>query len=105
MGKRVDYSARSVITPDPNIGIFELGVPQHVARRITVPVRVNPLNRAKLTEIVRAGFTGYPGVKTIKKQSGRVISLRVLDTSSLSIEVGDVVNRYLMDGDYVLFNR
>lgn len=83
MGKRVDYSARSVITPDPNIGIFELGVPEHVARRITVPVRVNPMNRAKLTEIVCAGYNSYPGAKSIKKKSGRVISLRVLDTSSM----------------------
>lgn len=105
MGKRVDYSARSVITPDPNIGIFELGVPQHVAQRITVPVRVNPLNRAEITKIVRAGYNVYPGAKTIKKKSGRVISLRVLDTSQLSVEVGDIVNRYLMDGDFVLFNR
>jgi DNA-directed RNA polymerase II subunit RPB1 len=105
MGKRVDYSARSVITPDPNIGIFELGVPQHVAMRITVPVKVNALNRTKLTEYVRNGYKNYPGVKSIKKQSGRLISLRVLDTSNLTLELGDTVNRYLMDNDYVLFNR
>jgi len=83
MGKRVDYSARSVITPDPNIGIFELGVPKHVAQRITVPVKINPMNRARMTEIVRAGYHSYPGAKSIKKKSGRVISLRVLDTTSM----------------------
>jgi DNA-directed RNA polymerase II subunit RPB1 len=105
MGKRVDYSARSVITPDPNIGIFELGVPQHVAQRITVPVIVNAMNRSKLTEYVRAGYGVYPGAKSIKKKSGRLISLRVLNTSSLTLELGDTVNRYLMDGDFVLFNR
>ena len=105
MGKRVDYSARSVITPDPNIGIFELGVPQHVAMRITVPVKVNALNRSKLTEYVRNGYKNYPGVKSIKKKSGRLISLRVLDTSALTLEQGDTVNRYLMDNDFVLFNR
>jgi len=105
MGKRVDYSARSVITPDPNIGIFELGVPKHVASRITVPVVVNAMNRVKLTEYVRAGYNAYPGAKSIKKRSGRMISLRVLDTSNITLELGDVVNRYLMDNDYVLFNR
>lgn len=105
MGKRVDFSARSVITPDPNIGIFELGVPQHVAQRITVPIVVNAINRAKLTDYVRAGYGVYPGAKSIKKKSGRLISLRVLNTQTLTLELGDTVNRYLMDGDFVLFNR
>jgi DNA-directed RNA polymerase beta' subunit len=45
MGKRVDFSARSVITPDPNLSIRELGIPLKVAKNITKPVTVNKNNK------------------------------------------------------------
>lgn len=47
MGKRVDFSARTVITGDPNIGIDELGVPWTIAHNLTFPESVTPQNRAK----------------------------------------------------------
>jgi DNA-directed RNA polymerase beta' subunit len=37
MGKRVDFSARSVISPDPNISIDELVVPLKSAMSLTMP--------------------------------------------------------------------
>lgn len=106
MGKRVDFSARSVITADPNISIAELGVPLQIAKNITRPVRVNQKNRAFLTKLVQNGADKYPGAKMIDKRSGNIsISLSYVDLNSVVLEDGDVVHRHMLDGDFVLFNR
>ena len=105
MGKRVDYSARSVITPDPNISIKELGVPMKIAKNITKPVIVNAKNRAFLTKLVRNGPDEYPGAKILEKKNGENISLRYVDRDSLQLNNGDTVHRHMMDGDAILFNR
>lgn len=49
MGKRVDFSARTVITPDPNINIDELGVPWSIALNLTYPETVTPYNIERYT--------------------------------------------------------
>lgn len=105
MGKRVDFSARSVITPDPNLSIRELGVPLKVAKNITKPVKVNDMNKKLLTTMVRAGPDNYPGAKILEKKSGESISLRYADRENVVLENGDVVHRHMMDGDAILFNR
>jgi DNA-directed RNA polymerase II subunit RPB1 len=107
MGKRVDFSARSVITPDPNISIDELGVPVKIAMNLTYPEIVNKYNIEKLTHLVRNGPDVYPGAKYIKKPSkgNNTKWLKKIDRSTIVLEEGDVVDRHLMDGDYVLFNR
>ena len=105
MGKRVDYSARSVITPDPNISIKELGIPMKIAKNITKPVTVNDKNKSFLTKLVRNGPDEYPGAKILEKKNGENISLRYVDRDSLSLNKGDVVHRHMMDGDAILFNR
>ena len=106
MAKRVDYSARSVITADPNISIRELGVPMKVAKNITKPVIVNKINKAFLTKLVQNGPDMWPGAKMLEKQNGEVITLRYyLDRNSLTLEDGDTVHRHMMDGDAILFNR
>jgi DNA-directed RNA polymerase II subunit RPB1 len=106
MGKRVDYSARSVITPDPNISINELGVPEAIAKNLTFPEVVTKYNKKKLTKIVRNGYNKYPGAKSIKRKTdGQIISLKVIDVENYNLEVGDIINRHLIDGDIVLFNR
>jgi DNA-directed RNA polymerase II subunit RPB1 len=106
MGKRVDFSARSVITADPNISIAELGVPLQIAKNITRPVRVNKQNIAYLTSLVRNGASNYPGAKMIDRKSSNIsISLSYVDLNSVELEEGDVVHRHMLDGDYVLFNR
>ena len=68
MGKRVDYSARSVITPDPNIELDELGVPYPIAKNLTYPEIVNQYNKEKLDSLLNNGLDTYPGIKMIIKK-------------------------------------
>ena len=106
MGKRVNFSARSVITPDPNIKIDELGVPKKIAMNLTFPDRVTKYNKKELLKYVRNGPAVYPGAKNIKRKTdGKTIALQYVDTDTIMLYEGDVVNRHLIDGDYVLFNR
>ena len=44
MGKRVDFCARTVITPDPNLRIDQVGVPRTIAQNLTFPEIVTPFN-------------------------------------------------------------
>lgn len=104
-GKRVDFSSRSVITPDPNLGIAQLGVPITIAKNITFPEKVNKRNIRMLTALVKAGPDGYPGAKILERANGDNISLRYVDRESLVLHPGDIVHRHLIDGDPVLFNR
>lgn len=110
MGKRVDYSARSVITGDPNLSIRQLGVPLKIAMNITKPVKVNERNRDFLTKLVQNGPESWiendqPGAKILERKNGESISLRWVDRKSIRLDVGDIVHRHMMDGDAVLFNR
>ena len=105
MGKRVDFSARSVITPDPNLSIRELGVPLKIAKNITKPVVVNDSNKDFLMKLIQNGPDVYPGAKILEKKNGDNISLRYMDRNSVVLENGDTVHRHMMDGDAVLFNR
>jgi DNA-directed RNA polymerase II subunit RPB1 len=106
MAKRVDFSARSVITADPNISIRELGIPMKIAKNITKPVIVNKMNKGFLTKLVQNGPEKWPGAKTLEKRNGESITLRYyLDRQSIVLEEGDIVHRHMMDGDAILFNR
>ena len=107
MGKRVDYSARSVITPDPNIGINELGVPLKIAMNLTYPEIVTKFNIVELTKLIQNGAHIHPGSKSyFEKATGRTLSLaHVPDRKSIVLQYGDIVHRHLIDGDVVLFNR
>ena len=105
MGKRVDYSARSVITPDPNLSIRELGVPMKIAMNLTFPVQVNHRNKSFLATLVRNGPKKYPGAKILERSGGEKMYLEHVDRDSIELEIGDVVHRQMMDGDPVLFNR
>ena len=105
MGKRVDYSARSVITPDPNLSIRELGVPLKIAMNITKPIVVNDNNKKFLFSLIKKGPDEHPGAKILEKKNGNNISLRYVDRESINLENGDIVHRHMMDGDAVLFNR
>ena len=75
MGKRVDFSARSVITPDPNLSINELGVPLKIAKNLTKPIYVNNKNKDYLKQLILNGPDNYPGAKFVKK-NGDCIGLR-----------------------------
>jgi len=104
-GKRVEFSARSVITPDPNLSIAEIGVPLKIALNLTVPEKVTPYNRDQMYKLIQNGADKHPGAKTIVRPDGRMISLKHVNTREIVLKLGDVVNRHLNDGDIILFNR
>jgi DNA-directed RNA polymerase beta' subunit/intein/homing endonuclease len=104
-GKRVEFSARSVITPDPNISVAEIGVPMKIAMNLTVPERVTSYNREQMYKLIQNGADKYPGAKTLVRADGRMISLKHVNSKEIVLYYGDVVNRHLADGDTILFNR
>jgi DNA-directed RNA polymerase III subunit RPC1 len=111
-GKRVDFSGRTVISPDPNLAIDEVAVPSRVAMTMTYPEKVNRYNIQKLRDCVRRGDKIHPGANFIVKGAdGRRIVLRMvmqkgdLERMASKLEIGDTVERHLADGDVVLFNR
>ena len=105
MGKRVDFSARSVITPDPNLSISQLGVPLKIAKNLTKPIVVTKNNKKYLKHLIVNGPDVYPGAKIYEKKNGENISLRYVDRNSIILEEGDIVHRHMIDGDCILFNR
>ena len=105
MGKRVDYSARSVITPDPELSITEIGVPLKIAKNLTKPVTVTKNNMEYLYFLIHNGPDVHPGAKILEKKNGTSISLRYVDRKNIVLDEGDIVHRHMLDGDYVLFNR
>ncbi|TKA74890.1 hypothetical protein B0A49_06081, partial [Cryomyces minteri] len=111
-GKRVDFSARTVISPDPNLGIDEVAVPLKVALNLTYPERVSRYNLKKLQDCVRRGSKKHPGAnRIIKKDTGNMVLISILERYNRQgeladqLNIGDVVDRHLEDGDIVLFNR
>jgi DNA-directed RNA polymerase II subunit RPB1 len=106
MGKRVDFSARTVITGDPNLSVRQVGVPLKIAMNLTVPEMVTERNRVFLQKCVENGPDTYPGVKSIQlARDGNTYSLKVLSRRRIEISIGDIVHRHMTDGDPVLFNR
>jgi DNA-directed RNA polymerase II subunit RPB1 len=109
MGKRTDYSARSVISPDTCISINEVGVPLIVATTLTYPEYVSNANINKLSQYVANGRDKYPGANYViilneNNEYDRPIDLR-FNKNKIELKVGDKVERHLLDGDMVLFNR
>ena len=104
-GKRVNYSARTVISPDPNLRINEVGIPFEVAKILTVAEKVTSINMKRMKALVSS--TEYPGANYILRVDGKrkriVDELR--DELVEEIEPGYTVERHLVDGDIVLFNR
>ncbi|KAH9982072.1 beta and beta-prime subunits of DNA dependent RNA-polymerase [Lactifluus volemus] len=105
MGKRVDFSARTVITGDPNLELDEVGVPKSIAMTLTYPERVTPYNIAYLQELVRRGPNAYPGARYVVRDTGDRIDLRRNKQADAFLQYGWIVERHLKDGDFVLFNR
>ncbi|CAK5279790.1 unnamed protein product [Mycena citricolor] len=105
MGKRVDFSARTVITGDPNLDLDQVGVPRSIAMNLTYPERVTPYNISYLQELVQNGPTNYPGARYVVRDTGERIDLRYNKRADAFLQYGWIVERHLKDGDYVLFNR
>ncbi|KAK2747991.1 hypothetical protein FQN57_001582 [Myotisia sp. PD_48] len=106
-GKRVDFSGRTVISPDPNLRIDEVAVPQLVAMNMTYPERVTKYNKEKLRERVRNGRHTWPGAHYVIQRTGFNVFLKYGNLKHIAnqLQEGDVVERHLEDGDVVLFNR
>eukprot|EP00708_Paratrimastix_pyriformis_P001983 GAFH01000720.1.p1 GENE.GAFH01000720.1~~GAFH01000720.1.p1 ORF type:complete len:921 (-),score=371.88 GAFH01000720.1:1123-3885(-) len=106
-GKRVDFSGRTVISPDPNLQIDEVAVPRLIAMNMTYPERVHPANIERLRKLVINGPTVHPGANFIELRDGSKRFLKYGDRQKMAeqLRVGDIVERHLEDGDIVLFNR
>jgi len=104
-GKRVNFSSRTVISPDPNLAINEIGVPKQIAKILTVNETVNSQNIKYLKNLILS--EGYPGANYIVRPDGKrkkitdELKAEIID----ELEQGYTVERHLIDGDVVLFNR
>ncbi|KAI8912631.1 DNA-directed RNA polymerase II largest subunit [Gorgonomyces haynaldii] len=106
MGKRVDFSARTVITGDPNLSIDQVGVPRSIARNLTFPETVTPYNIDRLQQMVQNGPTEHPGAKYVIRENGERIDLRYSKRGGdIHLQYGYKVERHLLDDDLVIFNR
>ena len=106
MGKRVDFSARTVITGDPNLSLDEVGVPRSIARTLTYPETVTPYNIHKLHQLVKNGPNEHPGARYVIRDTGERVDLRYHKRAGdISLQYGWKVERHIVDGDYIIFNR
>lgn len=107
-GKRVDFSGRTVIGPDPNLKIDEVAVPERVAKILTYPERVFEHNIEQLRVAVSKGTNVHPGANYVTDgQTGFKTSLKFgkPHIAAQKLKIGDTVERHIRDGDIVLFNR
>uniref|UniRef100_A0A0X3PF39 DNA-directed RNA polymerase subunit n=1 Tax=Schistocephalus solidus TaxID=70667 RepID=A0A0X3PF39_SCHSO len=123
MGKRVNYACRSVISPDPNLRVHEVGVPLFIATQLTFPEPVTALNVDRLRKLVTAGPDNYPGARSIQTPDGVKLILpgskdeihrkRRLNLAQRLVPpqpdlhngAPTIVNRHLQDGDLLVMNR
>ncbi|KAF2268234.1 beta and beta-prime subunits of DNA dependent RNA-polymerase [Lojkania enalia] len=106
MGKRVDFSARTVITGDPNLSLDQVGVPRSIARTLTYPEIVTKFNISKLTNLVRNGPNQHPGANYVIKSDGVRLDLKHnKNLDELRLQYGWKVERHIDDDDVIIFNR
>nr|CAH8848798.1 unnamed protein product [Trichobilharzia regenti] len=122
MGKRVNFACRSVISPDPNLSVTEVGVPLFFACRLTFPTPVTKFNLVLLRQLVVNGPSNYPGATSIQFSNGIVTMLPPNDTPQarkkremLALRLKPlisgkdimpiIVNRHLLEGDMLIMNR
>ncbi len=107
-GKRVDFSSRTVISPDPSLDISAVGVPYEVARKLTIPEKASPWNIEFLKKLILNGPFKHPGANYIIRPDGIKIRLDYVTDLQMhadSLAPGFIVERHLSDGDIVIFNR
>lgn len=106
-GKRTNFSARTVISPDPMLNINEVGIPMVMAMKLTVPERITTWNIEHLKNFVKKGPKEYPGANYIIRPDGRRKKITDETKEALleELQPGFIVERHLMDGDISLFNR
>ncbi len=106
-GKRTNFSARTVISPDSRLRINEVGVPRVIAMKLTVPERLQAWNAEYLKAFVSRGPDGYPGANYIIRPDGKrkKITNETKEQLLEELQPGYIVERHLMDGDIAIFNR
>ena len=106
-GKRVNYSGRSVISPDPNLDIDELAIPLRIAKNLTYPQRVFEQNLARMRQLVLNGPDCHPGACFVvfSKEKTRKDLRFDREAVAARLRVGDIVERHVINGDLLLFNR
>ncbi len=107
VGKRVNFAARTVISPDPKIKINEVGIPLEVAKELTIPEKVTEWNLEYCKNLVKNGPHKYPGANYVIKGGIKKKQITADTQEQLynELEPGDVVERHAIDGDISLFNR
>ncbi|EFN81707.1 DNA-directed RNA polymerase I subunit RPA1 [Harpegnathos saltator] len=121
MGKRVNFAARSVITPDPNLNIDEIGIPEAFALKLTYPVPVTPWNVVELRRLILNGPDVHPGAVMVENEDGMIqaissndstkreaVAKRLFTTNSRTNKFFSgikVIYRHLQNGDVLLLNR
>jgi DNA-directed RNA polymerase II subunit RPB1 len=107
MGKRVDFSARTVITPGSYLDIDEVGIPIIIALKLTIPEVVNKHNITELMNVISIGYNKIGGAMYIEDTTTKKkINLQYKQTKKqINLKEGLIIHRYLKDGDYVIFNR
>ena len=106
-GKRVNFSGRTVISPDPNLAICEVGVPRLIAMKMTYPEHVTAQNIELMRQLVRNGPEVHPGANFVVQLDGTRRFLKYCNREDVAehLRIGEVVERHMHDGDPVLFNR
>ena len=106
-GKRVNFSARTVISPDPTLSLNEVGVPDRVAKEMTQTLNVTERNVDDARQYVRNGPEAHPGANYVRRPDGRRLKVTEKNCEELAekVEPDWEVNRHLVDGDIVIFNR
>jgi DNA-directed RNA polymerase subunit A' len=106
-GKRTNFCARTVISPDPMLGINEVGVPLIMAKKLTIPETVNDWNIAYLKSFIEKGPSTYPGANYVIRPDGKKKKITEETKEALleEIQPGYIIERHLLNGDIALFNR
>ncbi len=106
-GKRTNFSARTVISPDPMLDLNEVGVPKEIAMNLTVPERVTEWNIEYLKKFIERGSDKYPGANYIIRPDGKKkkITAETKESCIEELQPGYIVERHLIDGDIAVFNR
>ncbi|KAJ8919935.1 hypothetical protein NQ315_006464 [Exocentrus adspersus] len=107
-GKRVDFSSRTVISPDPNLEIDQVGVPVYIAKILTFPERVIQANIHVMKRLIVNGPDKWPGANYVQQKGSafkKFLKYGNREKLAQELKLGDIVERHLHDDDVVLFNR
>ncbi len=106
IGKRVNFSARTVISPDPMLDINEVGIPMFVVAELTLPIVVTERNMKRIKELINS-YPNWPTINYVSRPDGRRKKLTELNKEDIlkELEPGSIVEKQVEDGDWALFNR